>query len=82
MTSKLLEVIVCSEMLLGNTVAVNVLCQLLELFNTLGKRKRSSMKVSYSFPANTYLFKVNNRSTRKLCEICSKLTIKEKKKIE
>ena len=29
-----------------------------------------------SFPANTYLFKVNNRNTRKRCEICSKLTIK------
>ena len=26
--------------------------------------------------ANIYLFKVNNRSTRKRCEICSKLTIK------
>ena len=28
------------------------------------------------FPANIYLFKVNNRSTRKRCEICLKLTIK------
>ena len=28
------------------------------------------------FPANIYLFKVNNRNTRKGCEICSKLTIK------
>ena len=28
------------------------------------------------FPANVYLLKVNNRSTRKRCEICSKLTIK------
>ena len=27
-------------------------------------------------PANIYLFKVNNRNTRKRCEICSKLTIK------
>ena len=26
-------------------------------------------------PANIYLFKVNNRNTRKMCEICSKLTI-------
>ena len=25
--------------------------------------------------ANIYLFKVNNRSTRKRCEICSKLTV-------
>ena len=28
---------------------------------------------SVVFPANTYLFKVNNR---KMCEICSELTIK------
>ena len=27
-------------------------------------------------PANIYLFKVNNRNTRKMCEICSKLPIK------
>ena len=27
------------------------------------------------FPANTSLFKVNNRNTRKRCEICSKLII-------
>ena len=29
-----------------------------------------------NIPANIYLFKVNNRNTRKKCEICSKLTIK------
>ena len=29
----------------------------------------------FSFLAKIYLFKVNNRSTRKRCEICSKLTI-------
>ena len=28
------------------------------------------------YPANIHLFKVNNRNTRKRCEICSKLTIK------
>ena len=28
------------------------------------------------FRANIYLFKVNNRNTRKGCEICSKLTMK------
>ena len=28
------------------------------------------------FPANIYLFKVNNRNRRKKCEICSKLTNK------
>ena len=29
-----------------------------------------------SSPSNIYLFKFNNRNTRKRCEICSKLTIK------
>ena len=32
------------------------------------------LKISLS--ANIYLFKVNNRNTRKMCKICSKLTIK------
>ena len=27
-------------------------------------------------PANNYLFRVNNRNTRRKCEICSKLTKK------
>ena len=27
-------------------------------------------------PAGNYMFKVNNKSTRARCEICSKLTIK------
>ena len=31
--------------------------------------------VKLFFPANMYLLKVNNRNTRKRCEICSKLTI-------
>ena len=30
----------------------------------------------FSLPAGIYLFKVNNRNTRKRCEICSKLTVK------
>ena len=30
----------------------------------------------YSFPDNSYLFKFSNRNTRKMCGICSKLTIK------
>ena len=29
-----------------------------------------------NFPANIYIFKVNNRNPRKRCEICSKLTLK------
>ena len=29
-----------------------------------------------SYQASMYLFKVNNRSNRRMCEICSQLTIK------
>ena len=29
-----------------------------------------------TYQANIYLLKVNNRNTKKRCEICSKLTIK------
>ena len=28
------------------------------------------------YPAGHYVFKVNNRNTRKRCEVCPKLTIK------
>ena len=38
-------------------------------------RLRSMPLSCISYPANIYLFKVNNRNTRKSCEICSKLTI-------
>ena len=32
--------------------------------------------MTIAFPANIYLFKVNNRSVRQRCEICFTLTIK------
>ena len=35
----------------------------------------SNWHVTEPDPVNIYLFKVNNTSTRKRCEICSKLTI-------
>ena len=38
-------------------------------------KKRTSENF-INIPANIYLFKVNNRNTRKSCEICLKLTIK------
>ena len=41
--------------------------------------KQSNLRLSHiylKFPASIYLLKVNNRSTRTRCEICSKLTIK------
>ena len=31
---------------------------------------------SPNYPAGNYMFRVNNRNTRRKCEICSKLTIK------
>ena len=40
------------------------------------KKQLSKISFSKSLPANIYLFKVNNRNTRKRCKICSKLTIK------
>ena len=39
------------------------------------KQKIKGRKLYFRFPANTYLFKVNNRNTRKRYEICSELTI-------
>ena len=35
---------------------------------------QESKKTKRNFPANIYLFKVNNKNTRKRCEICSQLT--------
>ena len=34
------------------------------------------------FPANIYLFNINNRNTAKTCEIWSKLTIKTPKQFQ
>ena len=33
-------------------------------------------KLTFTYPANSYLFKVNNKNTTKRCKICSNLTIK------
>ena len=41
-----------------------------------------NLQTMLDFPANIYLFKVNNRNTRKRCEICSKLTIKTPERSE
>ena len=45
------------------------------------KNKVSLEKIAFPFltestfqPTNTYLFKVKNRNTRKMCKICSKIT--------
>ena len=34
------------------------------------------MKIK-SYPTDIYLFKVNNKNTKTMCEICSKLTMKK-----
>ena len=48
--------------------------------NKLGFVSTIFFRISQSFlskhPAGNYMFKVNNRSARTRCEICSKLTIK------
>ena len=36
--------------------------------------------VKGTFPANIYLFKVNNKNITKRCKICSKLTLKRAKR--
>ena len=37
------------------------------------------LKTTNCNPAGNYMFKVNNRNTRSMCEICSNLTIKTPK---
>ena len=51
------------------------------LLQSRGDKNFSQISEAYlphqlSIPANMYLFKFNNRNTRKRCEIRSKLTIK------
>ena len=41
-----------------------------------GKINSKNISLSFLYQAGNYMFKVNNRNTRKRCEICSKLTIK------
>ena len=41
-----------------------------------GTVQNLALKINTFFPAGNYLLKVNNRNTRKRCEICSELTIK------
>ena len=48
------------------------------LFSCLSQLKKYIIKciIANNFPANIYLFKVNNRNNRKRCDICSTLIIK------
>ena len=52
-------------------------CSLLIAVKTEKQKNGTLVRKGLSIhPANIYLFKVNNRNTRKICKICSKLTIK------
>ena len=47
-----------------------------DYFVILTLKRLNSFKVTASNPANIYLFKVNDKNTWKLCEICLRLIIK------
>ena len=49
-----------------------------EILATLEQIMLSELQLMFllPFPAGIYLLKVNNRNTRRRCEMCSKLTIK------
>ena len=59
--------------MIGSYTQLAITCSKLTI-ETLEKGVKAS-KLTYH-PAGIYLLKVNNRNTRKRCEICSKLTIK------
>ena len=40
---------------------------------SIGRNDGSTTYINFSQPASNYMFKVNNRNTRKRCKICSKL---------
>ena len=50
-------------------------CSLNNFSQTNGD-KNPSGSVTTHYPVSNYIFKVNKRSTKTMCEICSKLTIK------
>ena len=46
----------------------------------LAAKLAAKVQIVSNIPANIYSFKVNNKTTRKRCEICSELTIKTPKR--
>ena len=62
---------ICSESYLAQEIEF-----LINVFAENGHSITVLEKVAKEYPAGIYLLKVNNRSTRTRCEICSKLTIK------
>ena len=57
----------------GNYQYADPLCE-----NTVpeSQSERGIYSISSQYPTGIYLSKFNNRNTRTMCEICSKLTIK------
>ena len=53
-----------------------VLLELVKIITCFDKMMKLPVNKKYIFRANLYLFKFNNRNTRKSCEICLNLTIK------
>ena len=52
----------------------NGVIQSFQRFHEKFIRQKHAAKIFHTtFPAGLYLFKVNNRNTRTMCEICSKL---------
>ena len=62
--------------MIGALVTLYFLCFFNQVHLMGVGRAKTTAYVSQTFPANIYLFKVNNRITRKKCKICLKLTIK------
>ena len=62
----------------GDTISLPSMCLQDLLLNIKNDSLITTLRkiLKTSFPANIYLFKFNNKSTRKRCKIFSKLTIK------
>ena len=66
-----------------NRMESNLYVTIKQMENAFDQRVAAIKSLSQnSQPANSYLFKVNNRNTRKRCEICSKLTTKTPERLQ
>ena len=59
-----------------NIQCINIVSLFLTLNRDLLQGTKNNSRETTSFPANIYLYKANNRDTRRRCEMCSQLTIK------
>ena len=62
------------------TLNINSLVSKFDELKVIGQGIFNILIISKTNPTSNYIFKVNNRSTRTRCEICSKLTIKTPKR--